>query len=53
MTCFQRNVALGNQEELERVIKQYTYELRKEEYRLARRNYTNKCIELTVKYHII
>ncbi|KMQ92902.1 dna repair protein rad50 [Lasius niger] len=45
----QRNVALGNQEELERVIKQYMQELRKEEYRLARRNYTNKCIELTVQ----
>lgn len=28
-------------------------ELRKEEYRLARRNYTNKCIELTVKYYYI
>lgn len=26
-------------------------ELRKEEYRLARRNYTNKSIELTVKYY--
>lgn len=45
----QKNVALGNQEELERVIKQYMQELRKEEYRLARRNYTNKCIELTVQ----
>ncbi|XP_050464674.1 DNA repair protein RAD50 [Cataglyphis hispanica] len=45
----QRNVALGNQEELERVIKQYMQELRKEEYRLARRNYTNKSIELTVQ----
>ncbi|KAG5322879.1 RAD50 protein, partial [Pseudoatta argentina] len=45
----QRNVALGTQEELERIIKQYTQELRKEEYRLARRNYTNKCIELTVQ----
>ncbi|XP_011173530.2 DNA repair protein RAD50 [Solenopsis invicta] len=45
----QKNVALGNQEELERVIKQYTHELQKEEYRLARRNYNNKCIELTVQ----
>lgn len=45
----QRNVAWGNQEELERVINQYTHELQKEEYRLARRNYTNKCIELTVQ----
>lgn len=45
----QKNVALGNQEELERVIQQYMQELRKEEYRLARRNYTNKCIELTVQ----
>ncbi|XP_029680101.1 DNA repair protein RAD50 [Formica exsecta] len=45
----QRNVALGNQEELERVIQQYMQELRKEEYRLARRNYTNKSIELTVQ----
>lgn len=49
---FQRNVSLGKQEELERVIKQYTQELRKEDYRLARRNYTNKCIELTVKYYM-
>ncbi|XP_018394669.1 PREDICTED: DNA repair protein RAD50 [Cyphomyrmex costatus] len=45
----QRNVALGTQEELERIIKQYTHELQKEEYRLARRNYTNKCIALTVQ----
>ncbi|XP_024893942.1 DNA repair protein RAD50 [Temnothorax curvispinosus] len=45
----QRNVAVGNQEELERVIKQYTHELRKEEYRSARQNYTKKCIELTVQ----
>ncbi|XP_011883342.1 PREDICTED: DNA repair protein RAD50-like [Vollenhovia emeryi] len=45
----QRNVAMGQQEELERVLKQCTQELRKEEYRLARRNYTNKCIELTVQ----
>ncbi|XP_012527415.1 DNA repair protein RAD50 [Monomorium pharaonis] len=45
----QKNLALGNQEELERVIRQYTQELRKEEYRLARRNYTKKCIELTVQ----
>lgn len=49
----QKNVALGNQEELQRVIKQYTQELRKEEYRLARRNYTNKCIELTVQEETI
>lgn len=35
------------------MIKQYMQELRKEEYRLARRNYTNKCIELTVKYYHI
>nr|XP_012221947.1 PREDICTED: DNA repair protein RAD50-like [Linepithema humile] len=49
----QKNVALGNQEELERVIKQYTQELRKEEYRLARRNYTNKCIELEVQENAI
>lgn len=48
---FQRNVSLGKQEELERSIKQYNQELRKEDYRLARRNFINKCIELTVKYH--
>ncbi|EZA56610.1 DNA repair protein RAD50 [Ooceraea biroi] len=45
----QRNVAQGSKEELERVIKQYVQELRKEEYRLARRKYTNKCIALTVQ----
>lgn len=43
---------MGNQEELERAIKQYTQELQREEYRLARRNYTNKCVELIVKYYI-
>ncbi|KAL0115846.1 hypothetical protein PUN28_011015 [Cardiocondyla obscurior] len=45
----QRNVTMGNQEELERLIKQYTQELQKEEYRLARRNYSQKCIQLTVQ----
>lgn len=33
------------------MIKQYMQDLQKEEYRFARRNYTNKCIELEVKYH--
>ncbi|XP_020285711.1 DNA repair protein RAD50 [Pseudomyrmex gracilis] len=49
----QRNVALGKQEELERVIKQTSQELRKESYRLARRNYTSKCIELTIQEETI
>ncbi|EFN87868.1 DNA repair protein RAD50 [Harpegnathos saltator] len=48
-TLRQRNVSLGKQEELERVIEQYTQELQKEVYRLARRNYTDKCIELAVE----
>ncbi|XP_067215347.1 DNA repair protein RAD50.L-like isoform X1 [Linepithema humile] len=44
----QINVALGDQEKLERVIKQYTQELRKKEYQLSCHNYINKCIELEV-----
>ncbi|XP_011862759.1 PREDICTED: DNA repair protein RAD50-like [Vollenhovia emeryi] len=44
----QRNVTMGQQEELERVLLQCTQESRKEKYRLVRRNYTTNCIELTV-----
>nr|XP_012218827.1 PREDICTED: DNA repair protein RAD50-like [Linepithema humile] len=49
----QKNIALGNQEELERAIKQYTQELRKEEYELSRENYINKCIELEVQENAV
>ncbi|XP_076621911.1 DNA repair protein rad50 isoform X1 [Colletes latitarsis] len=44
----QKNMAKGNQEELERAVEQYTRELKKETYRQARTNYKNKSIELTV-----
>ncbi|CAK9806143.1 DNA repair protein RAD50 [Anthophora plagiata] len=44
----QKNIIKGNQEELEKAVQQYTYELKKELYRQARKNYRSKCIELTV-----
>ncbi|XP_047370833.1 DNA repair protein RAD50 [Vespa velutina] len=44
-----KNVAKGKQEELERTLLQYTEELQKENYRLARKNYMDKCIELTIQ----
>ncbi|KOX71786.1 DNA repair protein RAD50 [Melipona quadrifasciata] len=44
----QQNIIKGNQEELERTMQQYIQELRKDTYRQARKNYKNKCIELTV-----
>ncbi|XP_053973732.1 DNA repair protein RAD50 [Hylaeus volcanicus] len=49
----QKNMAKGNQEELQRAILQYTQELRKELYRQARRHYKSKCIELTVMQEAI
>lgn len=44
-----KNVAKGKQEELERILLQYTEELKKENYRFARKNYMDKCIELTIQ----
>ncbi|XP_034187721.1 DNA repair protein rad50 [Osmia lignaria lignaria] len=44
----QKNMIKGNQEELERAVKECTEELRKDIYRQARKNYKTKCIELTV-----
>ncbi|XP_076238617.1 DNA repair protein rad50 [Calliopsis andreniformis] len=44
----QENMLKGNQEELDRAIRQYTQELKKETYRMARKKYKSKCIELTV-----
>lgn len=49
----QKNMAKGNEEELERAIQQYTQELAKEIYRQAHKNYKKKCIELTVLQQII
>ncbi|XP_017790933.1 PREDICTED: DNA repair protein RAD50 [Habropoda laboriosa] len=44
----QKNIVKGNQEELEKAVQQYTHELKREQYRQARKSYKNKCIELTV-----
>ncbi|XP_017755728.1 PREDICTED: LOW QUALITY PROTEIN: DNA repair protein RAD50 [Eufriesea mexicana] len=44
----QKNMIKGSQEELERTVQHYTEVLKKQEYRQARKNYKNKCIELTV-----
>ncbi|KAG7189859.1 hypothetical protein KM043_017509 [Ampulex compressa] len=49
----EKNLAEGNQQELEKAVQQYTDELKKDVYRQARRNYKHKCIELTVKEEII
>lgn len=39
----------GNQEELDRAVRQYAQELKKEIYRNARRNCKSKLIELKVR----
>ncbi|XP_031845341.1 DNA repair protein rad50 [Nomia melanderi] len=44
----QKNMAKGNQEELERTIQLYNEELKKDMYRQARKQYKSKSIELTV-----
>ncbi|KAK2581137.1 hypothetical protein KPH14_007949 [Odynerus spinipes] len=44
-----KNVARGKQEELERTLIQYATELMKENYKNARKNYMDKCIELTLQ----
>ena len=44
----QKNMAIGNQEELERMVKQYTQDLTKDVYRQSRKNFKRKCIELKV-----
>nr|XP_003704846.1 PREDICTED: DNA repair protein RAD50 [Megachile rotundata] len=43
-----KNMIKGNQEELERAVKQFSDELKKDIYRQARKNHKTKCIELTV-----
>ncbi|XP_043285323.1 DNA repair protein RAD50 [Venturia canescens] len=42
----EKNMAEGNEEELERNIAHLTLELEKNEYRLAYTNYKSKCVEL-------
>ena len=44
----QKNVAIGNQEELERMVRQFTQDLTKDLYRQSRRNFKHKCIEFKV-----
>ncbi|XP_015182064.1 PREDICTED: DNA repair protein RAD50 [Polistes dominula] len=48
-----KNVAIGKQEELQNLLLQYNEELKKECYRLARKNYMEKCIELTIQNEVI
>ncbi|KAI4479172.1 hypothetical protein M0804_011311 [Polistes exclamans] len=48
-----KNVAIGKQEELQNLLSQYNDELKKECYRLAHKNYMDKCIDLTVQNQVI
>nr|XP_033326089.1 DNA repair protein RAD50-like [Megalopta genalis]XP_033326090.1 DNA repair protein RAD50-like [Megalopta genalis] len=43
----QRNISIGNQEELELVVEQGTTELKQDLYKLAHKRYKRKCIEIT------
>lgn len=45
---FQKNQEQGSQDEIERNIKQLKKELNQDRYRLALRNYINKCAEIEV-----
>ncbi|XP_078039403.1 DNA repair protein rad50 [Augochlora pura] len=49
----QRNISIGNQEELERVIEQSTAELQQEVYKKAHEEHRKKCIEITTLEEII
>ncbi|XP_076682274.1 DNA repair protein rad50 [Andrena cerasifolii] len=49
----QKNVAIGNQEELERMVQQFTLDLTKDVYRQSRKNFKRKCIEFKVTEEVI
>ncbi|KAI4500795.1 hypothetical protein M0802_004006 [Mischocyttarus mexicanus] len=48
-----KNVTIGKQEELQNQLLQYAEELKIHSYKLAHKNYMNKCIELTVQSEAI